>query len=50
MIGVFVTFTYGNDFDEQAVRKVAETSNEARCVRREYCARTARSHEEWTAA
>jgi len=24
MIGVFVTFRYGNDFDEQAVRKIAE--------------------------
>jgi len=26
MIGVFVTFRYADDFDEQAVRKVAETS------------------------
>jgi hypothetical protein len=25
MIGVFVTFRYGEDFDEQAVRKIAET-------------------------
>jgi len=25
MIGVFVTFRYGNNFDEQAVRKIAET-------------------------
>lgn len=26
MIGVFVTFRYGDDFDEQAVRKIAETA------------------------
>jgi hypothetical protein len=26
MIGVFVTFRYGNNFDEQAVRKIAETA------------------------
>ena len=26
MIGVFVTFRYGDNFDERAVRKVAETS------------------------
>jgi hypothetical protein len=26
MIGVFVTFRYGEDFDEQAVRKLAETA------------------------
>jgi hypothetical protein len=26
MIGVFVTFRYGEDFDEQAVRKIAETA------------------------
>ena len=26
MIGVFVTFRYGDNFDEQAVRKIAETS------------------------
>jgi heme-degrading monooxygenase HmoA len=26
MIGVFVTFRYGGDFDEQAVRKIAETA------------------------
>ena len=26
MVGVFVTFRYGDDFDEQAVRKVAETA------------------------
>jgi hypothetical protein len=26
MIGVFVTFRYGSDFDEQAVRKIAETA------------------------
>ena len=26
MIGVFVTFRYGDDFDEQAVRKLAETA------------------------
>ena len=26
MIGVFVTFRYGSDFDEHAVRKIAETS------------------------
>ena len=26
MIGVFVTFRYGEDFDEQAVRRIAETS------------------------
>lgn len=26
MIGVFVTFRYGDDFDEQAVRKTAETA------------------------
>ena len=26
MIGVFVTFCYGNNFDEQAVRKIAETA------------------------
>ena len=25
MIGVFVTFRYGDNFDEQAVRKIAET-------------------------
>jgi len=25
MIGVFVTFRYGDDFDERAVRKIAET-------------------------
>jgi hypothetical protein len=25
MIGVFVTFRYGDGFDEQAVRKIAET-------------------------
>jgi len=26
MVGVFVTFRYGDDFDERAVRKVAETA------------------------
>ncbi|HKE45443.1 MAG TPA: YdhR family protein [Steroidobacteraceae bacterium] len=26
MIGVFVTFRYPNNFDEQAVRKIAETA------------------------
>ena len=26
MIGVFVTFSYGNNFDEQAVRRIAETA------------------------
>jgi hypothetical protein len=26
MIGAFVTFRYGSDFDEQAVRKIAETA------------------------
>ena len=26
MIGVFVTFSYGDNFDEQAVRKIAETA------------------------
>lgn len=26
MIGVFVTFPYGDDFDEQAVRRIAETA------------------------
>jgi heme-degrading monooxygenase HmoA len=26
MIGVFVTFRYGDDFDEQAVRKIAQTA------------------------
>jgi heme-degrading monooxygenase HmoA len=26
MIGVFVTFQYGGSFDEQAVRKIAETA------------------------
>ncbi len=26
MIGVFVTFRYGDDFDEEAVRKIAETA------------------------
>ena len=26
MIGVIVTFSYGDSFDEQAVRKIAETS------------------------
>lgn len=26
MIGVFVTFQYGDNFDEQAVRKIAETA------------------------
>ncbi|HTL20920.1 MAG TPA: YdhR family protein [Steroidobacteraceae bacterium] len=26
MIGVFVTFRYGENFDEQAVRKIAETA------------------------
>ena len=26
MIGVFVTFHYGDNFDEQAVRKIAETA------------------------
>jgi len=26
MIGVFVTFRYGDHFDEQAVRKIAETA------------------------
>ena len=26
MIGVFVTFRYGNNFDEQALRKIAETA------------------------
>jgi heme-degrading monooxygenase HmoA len=26
MIGVFVTFRYGDNFDERAVRKVAETA------------------------
>ena len=26
MIGVFVTFRYADNFDEQAVRKIAETS------------------------
>ncbi len=26
MIGVIVTFRYGDDFDEQAVRKIAETA------------------------
>ena len=26
MIGVFVTFRYGDNFDEQAIRKIAETA------------------------
>jgi heme-degrading monooxygenase HmoA len=26
MIGVLVTFSFGNNFDEQAVRKIAETA------------------------
>jgi hypothetical protein len=26
MIGVFVTFRYGDNFDEQAVRRIAETA------------------------
>ena len=26
MIGVFVTFSYADDFDEQAVRKIAESA------------------------
>jgi len=26
MVGVFVTFRYGDNFDEQAVRKIAETA------------------------
>lgn len=26
MIGVFVTFSYGDNFDEEAVRKIAETA------------------------
>jgi heme-degrading monooxygenase HmoA len=26
MIGVFVTFRYGSNFDEEAVRKIAETA------------------------
>ena len=26
MIGVFVTFSYGDNFDEQAVRKIAEAA------------------------
>lgn len=26
MIGVFVTFRYGDDFDERGVRKIAETA------------------------
>ena len=26
MIGVLVTFRYGDDFDERAVRKIAETA------------------------
>ena len=26
MIGVFVTFRYGDNFDEQAVQKIAETA------------------------
>ena len=26
MVGVFVTFRYADDFDEQAVRKIAETA------------------------
>ncbi|MFO1311918.1 MAG: hypothetical protein U1F41_07605 [Burkholderiales bacterium] len=26
MIGVFLTFRYGDNFDEQAVRKIAETA------------------------
>ena len=26
MIGVFVTFRYGDDFDEQAVQKIAQTA------------------------
>jgi Putative mono-oxygenase ydhR len=26
MIGVFVTFQYGDDFNEQAIRKIAETA------------------------
>jgi hypothetical protein len=26
MIGVFVTFRYGDKFDEQAVRKIADTA------------------------
>lgn len=28
MIGVFVTFRYGDNFDEQVVRKIAETARE----------------------
>jgi heme-degrading monooxygenase HmoA len=28
MIGVFVTFRYGSNFDEEAVRKIAETARE----------------------
>jgi heme-degrading monooxygenase HmoA len=26
MIGVFVTFSYGNNFDDDAIRKIAETA------------------------
>jgi hypothetical protein len=26
MIGVFLTFRYGDNFDEQAVRKIADTA------------------------
>jgi hypothetical protein len=26
MIGVFVTFRYGSNFDEHAIRKIAETA------------------------
>ena len=28
MIGVFVSFRYGDNFDERAVRKIAETARE----------------------
>ena len=28
MIGVFVTFRYGDNFDEQAVRKIAQSARE----------------------
>jgi heme-degrading monooxygenase HmoA len=28
MIGVFVIFRYGDNFDEQAIRKIAETARE----------------------
>lgn len=43
MIGVFVTFRYGDTFDERAVRKIAETARARFEGMQDYAQRRSRS-------